>query len=294
MPNLEAIYLGQPFRTNSYGIREEEYSLQKNPLTKRIIGLGDSVMFGWGVKEQDRYLNLVREKLSNIDKFDYETLNFGTPGYNTTMEVATYESLASKFEPDLVILHFVENDHGIPEFMTPPLDLYTLRKSFVLENLNNILKQFYSSKSTVSDFVGVEFPGFDQQSKKNVIKQYQHMLGSVGFKNALIKLGSLVCPKKIPVIILTGKLGPKFKKSIKSNANYWGFHIVEAAPVVNKYFEKLGIENDAKKRKDLLWLNEHDSHPSQLGHQLYAEALFPKVVEILNNKTGEFEPRCEH
>jgi lysophospholipase L1-like esterase len=251
-------------------------------------------MFGWGVKEQDRYLNLVREKLSNIDKFDYETLNFGTPGYNTTMEVATYESLASKFEPDLVILHFVENDHGIPEFMTPPLDLYTLRKSFVLENLNNILKQFYSSKSTVSDFVGVEFPGFDQQSKKNVIKQYQHMLGSVGFKNALIKLGSLVCPKKIPVIILTGKLGPKFKKSIKSNANYWGFHIVEAAPVVNKYFEKLGIENDAKKRKDLLWLNEHDSHPSQLGHQLYAEALFPKVVEILNNKTGEFEPRCEH
>src|ERR1700761_3409031 len=51
-PRLDGTFRGQPVRTNGFGLRGDECTLQKPPHTFRIVGLGDSHMFGWGVGQE--------------------------------------------------------------------------------------------------------------------------------------------------------------------------------------------------------------------------------------------------
>src|SRR3989344_9377246 len=71
---LMKYYLGD-FNTyatlNSHGYRGREFSLEKEPKTKRILVLGDSFTFGHGVSDQNTYPFLLeqelRKKLQNIE-----------------------------------------------------------------------------------------------------------------------------------------------------------------------------------------------------------------------------------
>ena len=69
------------------GCDDYEYRLRKEPGTFRIIGLGDSSLFGWGVPLEDSTLKVLERSLnepSSAHKF--EVMNFAVPGYNTAME----------------------------------------------------------------------------------------------------------------------------------------------------------------------------------------------------------------
>jgi lysophospholipase L1-like esterase len=294
-PNIKANYIAADFETNSFGIRSAEHPLEKPENTKRIIGLGDSVMFGWGVSANQTYLALTEAGLNeskNPDNNIYETLNFAVPGYNTSMEVDTYEQLARRFSPDLVVIHFVENDLGIPLFMSVPQDLFTLKKSYALESIKSFYRALRKKNNSDKNLVGVEFTGVETAEKNRVLDQYRYMVGNGGFSDAMKKLASLTCKDRVPVIILAVKLKGQIKRLVEKNAKKYGFHIVEVYQVVDSYIEKNGLENTPKARKKLLWLNNTDPHPNALGHQLYAEALLPRVEEILAESSKSSLPNC--
>jgi lysophospholipase L1-like esterase len=294
MPDIEATYLGKHFETNSFGMRERETDLKKPEGTFRIAGIGDSVMFGWGVDVQDSYLRVLEQTLNRAsDTYLFETLNFAVPGYNTAMEVATYEERVRSFSPDLLLLHFVDNDLGIPLFMTAPSDYLSLNKSFLIEKVQELLSYFRNAPETSESFIGVEFRGQDETDKKKVLKKYQYMLGHQGFNLAMERLSRMVCEDRIPVVILAGRLRGEMKDLVMSAAGKYGFHVVEAYPVVNEYVEKNNIENTPEARKKLLWLNEHDSHPNELGHRLYAETLLSYLQKILSDHEEKYVPICD-
>ena len=49
----------KPVRVNSHGTRGREFSVEKPPNTFRIVSLGDSKTFGWGLSEEETYSGLV-------------------------------------------------------------------------------------------------------------------------------------------------------------------------------------------------------------------------------------------
>jgi hypothetical protein len=58
----------------------------------RIVGIGDSVLFGSGVAHGDTFLAVLENLLAAaLPGRRVSTVNTGVPGYNTTMEVATLE-----------------------------------------------------------------------------------------------------------------------------------------------------------------------------------------------------------
>lgn len=91
---------------NGQGIRGRPFPEQKPEGAKRIMILGDSNTFGYGVKEEDRFSDLLSNRLLH----SYESLNFGVFGYGTDQEALLFEKKGILYQPDIVVLGFSAGD----------------------------------------------------------------------------------------------------------------------------------------------------------------------------------------
>jgi lysophospholipase L1-like esterase len=98
------------YRTNALGWRSSPLQREKRPGRFRLLGLGDSVTFGTGVREQHLFLSRLRDALETEAPGRYEVWNLGVMGYNTTHEVALLRHAGLDLDPDLVVLFYVLND----------------------------------------------------------------------------------------------------------------------------------------------------------------------------------------
>jgi len=97
-------FQGKTFSTNLYGARGAEFLPVKDVKTKRIVGIGDSVMMGWGVSDEQTFMGLLNKE----DKF--EAINLGVAGLNAVQEYFHLRDRALPLKPDLLVLSYVGND----------------------------------------------------------------------------------------------------------------------------------------------------------------------------------------
>jgi len=107
-PRTDALLFGYETHINSLGVRDREPELPKPPGRFRILLLGDSMVFGQGVAQQDMVGEVVRNELSAPD---LDLLSAGVPGWNTLSEEQFLAKNQSVIDPDLVLLLYVENDN---------------------------------------------------------------------------------------------------------------------------------------------------------------------------------------
>ncbi len=130
-PGKEAYLMGSDVKINSQGLRDKEYSLKKPDNTYRIVVIGDSITFGWGVEQEFTYPDVLEKKLNEKPpagfpaNVKYEVLNLGVGNYNTFQEVRRLKRIGLKYNPDLVLMGFFIND------AEPSLDN---RGGFLIEN----------------------------------------------------------------------------------------------------------------------------------------------------------------
>ena len=96
--------------TNSLGFRGPEVSVDKPPGTVRILVLGDSVAFGWGVDDEATFLRRFEQQLATQLGKPVEVINTGHPMYDSVQELALLRDEGLRLQPDLVILVYVTND----------------------------------------------------------------------------------------------------------------------------------------------------------------------------------------
>jgi hypothetical protein len=90
-------------QNNSYGFRDIEHdSSGKKPA---IVFLGDSFTWGFEIKFNEMFVNLLRHRLK-----DYEIFNISHRGYSTDQELLTFENFQYDGPIKLVVLMFCEND----------------------------------------------------------------------------------------------------------------------------------------------------------------------------------------
>lgn len=119
MPNLDQDFGHRLLRTNGRGMRDSgEYEIEKPPGVLRIVGVGDSGMFGWGLDQDQDYLSLLELNLSRKESSRrVEVLNLGVPGYNTQQEVDMLRDRGLQYAPDIVIVGWNSTDYQLPFFM---------------------------------------------------------------------------------------------------------------------------------------------------------------------------------
>jgi lysophospholipase L1-like esterase len=112
--NIEGIHSHPPifesaFHTNSLGLRDKEYSLEKPMGVTRIVVIGDSFTWGYGVNDHEVFTEVLESLLRNTD-----VINLGVTGYGTPQEFSYLKRVGIQFNPDIVLLAFCLNDVGNP------------------------------------------------------------------------------------------------------------------------------------------------------------------------------------
>ncbi len=101
--------IGYHIRINSHGLRGPEISLDKPKGVFRILGLGDSFSFGWGVEEDKTYLRVLESKL-RVAGYRIEVLNAGVPAWHSVQSLGYLMKRGLRFKPDLILAEFFVDD----------------------------------------------------------------------------------------------------------------------------------------------------------------------------------------
>jgi hypothetical protein len=98
------------FRINSKGFRSDvEYTYDKPKDTVRILVLGDSYTIGHEVNQDETY-SMALEKSLKAKGISAEVINAGVSGFGNSEELIFYEQEGIKYNPDILILGFYNND----------------------------------------------------------------------------------------------------------------------------------------------------------------------------------------
>jgi hypothetical protein len=94
---------GEGFRTSRF---HEEYSLGKDDSRFRILLLGPSFAFGWGVNYEDTFANQLKNYLGAggfAAGREIEVINAGVPSLAPMNQLNWFDNYGKKYSPDLVV-----------------------------------------------------------------------------------------------------------------------------------------------------------------------------------------------
>jgi hypothetical protein len=97
------------YNNNSLGMRGSREYQEKKETEYRILMLGDSFTYGFGVNDDQTFAALVEKDL-RADRLSVEVLNAGCPGKGTDYALKCFQTVGRKFHPDLTVLGFFCND----------------------------------------------------------------------------------------------------------------------------------------------------------------------------------------
>ena len=103
-PDLDGYFKLARFRTNSRGLRDREYTLEKLPDTYRVAVLGASFTMPSGVEIEDSFHSILEERLTaESPALTYEFINFAVAGYGPRQCLAMLRLRALDYAPDLLV-----------------------------------------------------------------------------------------------------------------------------------------------------------------------------------------------
>ena len=268
IPGLYGEFRGHPLTINSYGFRGPALSLDKPSNAYRIIGLGDSVMFGWGVGDEDFYLYRLGELLqaTHPDR-RIEWINSAVPGYNTVNEVETRKRKLLGFEPDLVIVDYVGNDLFVPGFIRSRQPYFTFDYSFLARFVQHRLNGLHVPDNTLQRppdaFRHASFLG----EESLIPPAYRDLIGIDAFRAAIEELGRLSRMQGFRVLFFAHHgFDPEPLAAVQSA----GFEVLDAGPMAEAFLRQRGLIDY---QGSPLTVSAKDSHPSALYHRMLAELL---------------------
>lgn len=254
-PNVTAYAMGVDIHTNSGGFRDREFLIKKKPEVERILMIGDSLTFGWGVTVD----NTTAKKLEKIllsNERKVEVINAGIGNTNTTMQVENFLTSHKKYQPDTIILNYFINDaEPVPIYTAPSfLVKHSYAYHFLKGRIDIFLRKF---SDTRQDW-----------------KQYYH--------NLYEKEGYWIKTSKAirNLALYCHKHGIDLKVvnyPVIRELNPYPFHRI--TDIVRKVADENSIEfldlyaSIKEQKENTLWVTVLDPHPNAKANAIYASAI---------------------
>ena len=138
-PSFEGIEQKKDFlmhvRINQEGFRDDPYDEAASGSVFRILGVGDSFTFGFGVEHEKTYLELLEGYLnsSRPGHRNYQVFNTGVPGYSLEEYSMFLANSWKKFDPDLIVIGVDINDHTDIQ----PHPKYDVAHGYIIDHQSN-------------------------------------------------------------------------------------------------------------------------------------------------------------
>jgi len=196
----------KPVRINSQGTRGSEFRPDKPANTLRILCLGDSRTFGWGLSEAETYSSRLQKQLQDQlgTNKTVEVINAGVNAWSFTQILVYFRQTALPYRPDIVILaegnlwtQFSEKNP--PEFVKKMMSRVRLknflRRFAIYHYLVEVkLKSFYERQRT--KFIPVD------PKQDNLFKGEQNPEPATVFRGALEGICQLALERGIKPVLL--------------------------------------------------------------------------------------------
>ena len=265
-PDKEGFYYGVNVKINSLGLRDHEYSSKKPENIKRVIFLGDSFTFGWGVPLEKLYSKQV-EKMLNREVRKVEVINMGIGNYNSIMEVELFKRKGLMLDPDAVILMYFVNDTEPVPHLKSKVEYVILRNSYFMAFLFDRLvklktffdKDFEWSKYYLSLYSDENSSNLD--ANKKAIRELIEICSSKGIKLLVVNIPELRTLKTYQF--------DKATTHIKALAAEGNVPFLDLLPAL------VGQEAES------LWVSSEDPHASELANRIIAEEIYDKISAAL-------------
>lgn len=246
VPGAVASYLGHEVRISQQRMRNRPVAVPKPRDVYRVVVLGDSVPFGWGVGESDPFPRrlevLLQQEPPRRDGRQYEVVNAGSPGWDLTDEFFWLREEGMALEPDL-LLHCIINNDVEAHPKAPPLFLTEgLRKVRTLRLLERLADVVTSGRGDEPDTA----------------------LTPAMIVFALDQFQGLCAPRHVPYVV---------------------FDTVGLPPLAIEHAAKIGVHR-CDTVLSLDWQHEHqvtrsDFHPGPEGHRILAERALAAIRPLL-------------
>jgi len=153
---------------NSHGLRGKETGYEKRPGIRRILFVGDSYFWGYGVSDAD----VLTEVLQRALPPSYEVLNGGTSGYGTDQAYLWLKNEGLKYRPDIVIFGFsAANDL---DEITSSVAYFTPKPLFVFEGSDLVLKNVPVPRTEQADRKSLGSPRTAFGKLKQFLRYHTH------------------------------------------------------------------------------------------------------------------------
>lgn len=264
-PNSSARLYGVNIEVNSDGFRDNEYSVKKDKNTFRILALGDSITFGWGVEFNHTFSEILEQRLNKIKPLKkykkYEVINAGIGNYNIAMKLALLKEKGLKYDPDLILLQYYLNDVEISE-----------KKSKL-----NILRYSYFYAFLWDKFQNVKLRLFRGNDYKTYyMRLYEdNVIDKEMAKKSLYELIGISKEKKIKILIVIFPEFHNYEDYQFSKATEFVFEIANSLDVPVLDLLPYYINYDPES----IWVSYEDAHPNILGHKIAAKYIYEKLIE---------------
>jgi hypothetical protein len=286
-PGTRARYLGQPVRINALGMRDDETSVRKPPGRFRILALGDSHLFGWAVGQDDSFAQQLEQRLEALAPGRFEVLNAGVPGYNTVMEARYLELNVDALAPDLVLVHYVDNDMDLPNFLSEPADPWTLRRSYLVDLVRRRVMLLAGEQMVPR---GLFMAALDRRENRfripedQIPERYRPLQGWDRMVEAYRKIAALARARGIPFAVLVNDMDfrarlagksdsvlPPHVRELAAQLAAEGWLVIEPEERTLAHLRAHGLGGEA------LWALPTDSHMNALHHRLAAAEILVRL-----------------
>ncbi len=137
IPGWQGSTFGGEVRINAKGLRDRDHPYDKPPGMKRLLVLGDSFTWGFGVDQRAMFTEVLERRLVRDGK-NWEIINTGVVGWGNDQEYLFLIDEGLRYEPDIVLLAFytgndmTDNHQTSLELIRKPL---FINEQLVLTNM---------------------------------------------------------------------------------------------------------------------------------------------------------------
>ncbi len=265
-PSWETSYGDVRVTYNERGLRDRPI-LPKATREYRILALGDSVTFGWGVDQDKTFAARLESLLPGRLHRPVRVINSGVGGYNTVQEVTYFKQEGLALQPDLVMLTYVNNDI---EALNPAWNPWTgssLRGKSVTEMANIVVGKLWLYRLVAHAYNYV----LPKPQTGAVTASPQEEAGWRQSMASLQELVALCEARNIPLVVFFERMDPRdnnmLLEAVVRHAK--GVPVQDMAP----WFE--GLDESSVENSKI------DRHHNAEGHRVMAEHMANDIVSYL-------------